>query len=148
MFQVAVRSRIIGSTQPDTTLPNIVFDLLHEQLTVAELISRTVEEQIRDLLITRGIDKESTRQMLDRQYLSSEDIQRQASQGKISVPSKAVEMPEIDTQVEISRALDAFKRKTYIIVVDGRQVESLEDVLTLSATSKINFMRLTPLVGG
>lgn len=54
----------------------------------------------------------------------------------------------IDAEKQVYIALDAFKKNGYFVLVDNKQVESLEQVVTLSSTSTVKFVKLTPLVGG
>lgn len=54
----------------------------------------------------------------------------------------------IDWQRQAEKAEQAFGRNGFFVVVDGRQVEDLDEELALSADSDIRFVRLTPLVGG
>ncbi len=49
---------------------------------------------------------------------------------------------------EIARALDAFGRGRYFVVVDGSRRTDLDEVITLTAETKIQFVRVLPLVGG
>jgi hypothetical protein len=149
MLKVEVRSRIVGQSQTDLMPSNVVLDLLNETITVAELIQQTVEEQVRDLLLNRKLDVEQMQRVLDRQYLTDADVRRQVAEGAVRSPSaKAVRIPQIDTAEEVRKALRSFDQQTYMIVVDGNQAESLDELLTLRATSKVTFLRLTPLVGG
>lgn len=149
MFKIEVRSRVVGQSQTDLMPSNVVLDLLNESITVAELIQQTVDEQIRDLLLNRKLDAEQMQRILDRQYLTDADVRRQAAEGVVRSPSaKSVRIPQIDTAEEVRKALRSFDQQTYMIVVDGHQAESLDELLTLKATSKVTFLRLTPLVGG
>jgi hypothetical protein len=149
MLKVEVRSRIVGQSQTDLMPSKVVLDLLNETITVAELIQQTVEEQIRDLLLNRKLDVAQMQRILDRQYLTDADVRRQAAEGAVRSPSaKSVRVPQIDPAAEAQKALRSFDQKTYMIVVDGHQAESLDELLTLRATSKVTFLRLTPLVGG
>ena len=61
---------------------------------------------------------------------------------------KAVSVPQLDPSEEVGKALAAFKKGVYLIYVDGYQPDTLDDVLTLNAGSKVTFLRMTPLVGG
>ncbi len=147
MLKVEVRSRIVGTTKPEEGLPNIALELLNEQLTVRDLISQTVEEQIRDLLLHQKLDTDKARNILHRQYLTDADVQAQSKTGAVKVPSEKPQRP-IAIPNEVEKALDAFERGVYLVVVDGSQADTLDKVLTLTPTSKITFLRLTPLVGG
>lgn len=59
---------------------------------------------------------------------------------------KAKQLIDIEKQVYI--ALDAFQKNGFFMLVDNEQLEELEQVVTLRSTSKISFVKLTPLVGG
>lgn len=107
---IEVRSRVVGGSPQDPALAPVVLELLEERLTVAELIRRTVEEQVRELLARRRIDAQQVRRALDRQYLPPEEIARQAQEGAIRLPSaRAVRVPEIDPTAEAQKALRAFE---------------------------------------
>jgi hypothetical protein len=54
----------------------------------------------------------------------------------------------IDWEQQAAKAEEAFQRNAFFVLVDGRQVEELDDELALTADSDIRFVRLTPLVGG
>jgi len=148
-FTVEVRTRVAGAAPGEAALEPITLDLLREQMTVAELITMTVEEQVRDLIVNRRLDAEKARQLLDRQYLTDEEARRQAEQGAIRFPNaKTVKMPEIDVQAEVRKALAAFEAGVFAVFVDGFQPDTLGDVITLDYNSKVTFLRMTPLVGG
>ena len=147
MFNLAVKSKVIGARPDVDTLPDIFLDVLEETLTVAELISRTVEEQVRDLTLTRRFDAEQARDILDRQYMTDSDIRAQAVRGAVKMPVPA-SAHQIDVDEAVRKAKAAFERGVVLIVVDGVQADSLDQVLHLHATSRANFVRLTPLVGG
>lgn len=144
MFTLQVRSRIVGT---DDHLPNVALSLLTETLTIRELIANTVEEQIRDLQLQRQMDIESIRNILSRQYLTDAEIQAQAQTGAIKMPELPDNSPIFITQ-ETEKALTAFEKGVYVIVIDGKQAQSLDDTVTLKPTSKVTFLRLTPLKGG
>lgn len=147
MNTVKVQSRIIGPTNPNEQLPPVALELLNETLTVRELITETVREQIRELKLRRKLNATETRIILQRQYLNKRDIEKQANKGVVKLPEVQSDT-ELDESAAIHEALRAFNEQVFVIIVDGQQQNELEDVVTLSATSKITFIRLTPLVGG
>lgn len=55
---------------------------------------------------------------------------------------------EIDFKKQFDVACDAFERNGFFILIDDRQVESLDETVTLRADSKVSFVKLMPLVGG
>lgn len=59
---------------------------------------------------------------------------------------KAKQLIDVEKQVYI--ALDAFQKNGFFVLVDNEQLEELEQQVVLKSTSKISFVKLTPLVGG
>ena len=146
---VEVRSRVVGGRGGDPEIEPVYIRLLEEKLTVAELIRRTVEEQVRDLVARRKLDAEQTRRALDRQYHSGEEIIAKAEHSTAKNPSRRATDPvEKRSAAEVRKALSAFDSRSYYVTVDGRQVERLDDVIELRPDSKVTFIRLMPLVGG
>lgn len=145
-FNVEIRTKIMGSkVAEESALSNVVLELLSESITVAELIARTVEEQIQEAY-SKQLDQDQIRQALNRQYFTQEDIDQQiAHDGSVR---KARRDPMLQIPQEIQRAQNAFDRNIFLLVVDGQQATELNEMLHLKATSKITFLRLTPLVGG
>ena len=54
----------------------------------------------------------------------------------------------VDGEKQVYIALDAFKRNAFFMLVDDRQAETLEEEVRLSKSTRISFVKLTPLVGG
>ncbi|WP_117212694.1 hypothetical protein [Allorhizocola rhizosphaerae] len=49
---------------------------------------------------------------------------------------------------QFALAVQAFSRNGFIVLVDDRQVEELDDVIDLRMGTEITFLELVPLVGG
>lgn len=54
----------------------------------------------------------------------------------------------IDWQQQADRAIQAFQRNGFFVLVDDRQVTELDEPLDLTTDSDIRFVRLVQLVGG
>jgi hypothetical protein len=54
----------------------------------------------------------------------------------------------VDWERQADRALDAFARNGFFVLVDDHQVTGLDERLELTADSDIRFVRLVQLVGG
>ncbi|MGL5824408.1 MAG: hypothetical protein ACRCYU_06165 [Nocardioides sp.] len=54
----------------------------------------------------------------------------------------------IDWERQAERAIDAFGRNRFFVLVDHQQVTELDQSLDLTADTDIRFIRLVPLVGG
>lgn len=55
---------------------------------------------------------------------------------------------EIDWRQQYNIACDAFERNVFFVLVDDKQVDSLDDLVTLKAQSQVSFLKLGRLVGG
>src|SRR5262245_23414425 len=102
-MNVEVRSRIPGTD----SLPAVLIELSEEPTTARELIRRAVVEQIN---VTKA-DTARCRAMLDRQYLTPEEVRAQAGTGAVKVPAVPGPPPDVDT--EVARALRAFERRAF-----------------------------------
>ncbi len=54
----------------------------------------------------------------------------------------------VDWEAQYERALSAFARNGFFVLVGDRQVESLDEELTLRVDTEVSFVKLVPLVGG
>jgi hypothetical protein len=62
--------------------------------------------------------------------------------------SWAHEPGTVDWQEQAEAALAAFRRNGYFVVVGDRQIEDLDEELTLAEADVVTFIRLVPLAGG
>jgi len=54
----------------------------------------------------------------------------------------------LDWEAQYKKALEAFAKNGFFVILDGRQVEELDAVLPFCETSEVHFLKLVPLVGG
>lgn len=54
----------------------------------------------------------------------------------------------IEWEPQCERALQAFEESQVLVLVDGRQVDSLDETLELTPDTEVRFLRLVLLVGG
>jgi hypothetical protein len=54
----------------------------------------------------------------------------------------------VDPERQYGRAVDAFSRNGYIVLVDDRQIDDLDAPIDLRIGTEITFLRLVPLEGG
>ncbi len=146
---IEVRSRVAGLKADDLTLQPVILDLIEERITVAELIRRTVEEQVRDLMVRRRLDALQAQQALARQFLSDEEVSNQARRGAVRYPpARSAGVPQISPQAEVQKALAAFERGTYMVMIDGKRRERLDEQITFAPETRVTFLRVMPLAGG
>ena len=55
---------------------------------------------------------------------------------------------KIDWQEQYQRALEAFERNGFFVLVDDKQAESLDQDFPVEVDTEISFVKLVPLVGG
>jgi hypothetical protein len=55
---------------------------------------------------------------------------------------------ELDREEQYGKAIEAFERYRFILLVDDRQVESLDAVIEITPATAVTFLKLVPLVGG
>ena len=54
----------------------------------------------------------------------------------------------VDAEAQFHRAIEAFERRAFIVLVDDEQVDALDTVLNVAAGVRVTFLKLVPLVGG
>src|SRR5262245_38692349 len=138
---VQVQQRTTGIGRPADPPDPVFLHLLEERLTVATLIRRTVEEQVRDLTQRPNLDAWVARQTLDAWYpeqpgtapadgtdVACADAQpattADAEPDVLRFFTTAVTRP-LDAERECARALRAFDAGSFLVLVDGRQAEHL-----------------------
>lgn len=55
---------------------------------------------------------------------------------------------KIDWQEQFQRALEAFHRNGFFVLVGDRQAESLDEEFEVKVETEVSFVKLVPLVGG
>lgn len=55
---------------------------------------------------------------------------------------------EVDYEQELIRALAAFGENRYFVLIDDRQIEDLDETVSLRDAAIMTFVRLIPIVGG
>jgi hypothetical protein len=55
---------------------------------------------------------------------------------------------KIDWEEQYGKAVEAFERNGFLLIVDDHQVESLDEEIEIRLNTEVSFLRLVPLVGG
>ncbi len=58
------------------------------------------------------------------------------------------ERKQVDPEKQYKLAVESFERNGFILLVDDKQVDDLEQVIEISPTTNVTFIKLVPLVGG
>jgi len=75
-------------------------------------------------------------------------IQPTTKEIKLNESLKKKKTKVLDAEKQIYVALDAFQKNGFFILIDEVQAESLDQKIEISETTRISFVKLTPLVGG
>ena len=116
------------------TLLELALNVSGERITVRDLIRQRVWHEV----------EEYNRRKPDtfRGLVQPTDSERTLNGYRLKHPRA------IDATAQLAKAIDAFHGNRIIVLVDDRQVESLDDEITLEPNTRVSFLRLTPLVGG
>lgn len=117
------------------TINEFSLDFLTEHITVRELIRSRVYQEVKD-------HNTQQNQTEFRGLVQPTDAERTLNGFRLKKPR------QIDWNQQFERAIEAFKKNQILIVVDDRQVESLDEQIEVKTDTKVSFLRLTLLVGG
>jgi hypothetical protein len=81
----------------------------------------------------------------DCSYLVRAEAEEQLNRASSKAWSWAT--PE-DMEAEVDRALTAFARRRFVMLLDDRQIEDIDELVGLRPESEVVFIHLTPLKGG
>jgi len=88
------------------------------------------------------------RDLIRRQVLEEVENHNQQLQGRIQGLLMGKRSGPIDAEKQVAAALAAFEANGFFILVDDRQIESLDELIAIDATTQVSFIKLVPLVGG
>ena len=109
-------------------------DCLTERLSVRELIRARIYQEVQDYNLRepeyfRGLVEPSAAERVLNGY-------------KLKAKRK------IDWEEQFQRALEAYERNGFFVLVGNRQAESLDEEFVVQVDTEISFVKLVPLVGG
>lgn len=67
---------------------------------------------------------------------------------EVLLHAQVTEQQPVDWRKQVDIACQAFERNGFVILLDEKQAEHLDDILTIRHDSVASFIKLTPLVGG
>jgi hypothetical protein len=125
---------IQDETATGSILNRLELEITQETLTVRELIAQRVQQEVaahnaQQAEVYRGLV----------QPTESERVLNGFRLRKIK---------QIDAEEQVYKALEGFQQNGYFVLVNNRQVESLDEEIWLGAGATASFIKLTPLVGG
>jgi hypothetical protein len=109
-------------------------DCLTEKLTVRELIRARIYQEVQDY------NQKSPEYF--RGLVEPTDAERVLNGYKLKAKRK------IDWQEQFKRALTAFEKNGFFVLVGDKQAESLDQEFDVNVDTEVSFVKLLPLVGG
>jgi hypothetical protein len=109
-------------------------DCLTEQLTVRELIKTRIYQEVQDY------------NLKEPEYFSG--LVEPTNAERVLNGYKLKAMRKIDWQEQYDRALEAFERNRFFVLVGDKQAESLDQEFEVKVDTEVSFVKLVPLVGG
>lgn len=125
---------IIDETPTGGSTGGLSLEFLTERITVRELIRSRIYQEVSEYNAT-----------LSGHFIGlvqPGEVERTLNGDRPRGPRR------IDWQAQYARALDAFRRNGFLILVDDRQVTELDEGIVLRHDSTATFLKLVPLVGG
>ncbi|MEM9311425.1 MAG: hypothetical protein AAGA34_08255 [Pseudomonadota bacterium] len=142
---VRIRDEFFGEQSKEVE-PAGTLTLASEQVSLREIIRQRVFTEVADVnekRIERSRARRKTRSFLiDVETGSTEDTLNPLR------PLAGAKRNQLDAEAEFERALRGFQSNRYVILLDDRQVESLEEPVTVTPDTEITFLHLMPLKGG
>ena len=121
-------------TSSGGTLHEFALELLTERITVRELIRSRVYQEVQDY---------NRRQPeVYRGLVQPADAERTLNGYKLNKPRT------LDWKKQYDKAIEAFETNGVLVLVGGKQVESLDEEIVVGPDTGVSFLRLTMLVGG
>ena len=117
------------------TLNEFALDFLTEKVTVRELIRSRVYQEVKD-------HNTKQNQTNFRGLVQPTDAERTLNGYQLKRPR------QINWKKQFEKAVEAFEKRQILILVNGRQLDSLEDEIEVGPSTTVTFLRLTLLVGG
>jgi len=112
----------------------LTLDCLTEYLTVRELIRARIYQEVQDYNLKQP---EYFRGLVEPTHAE-----------KVLNGYKLKEKRKIDWEQQYQKALEAFERNGFFVLVGDRQAEGLDERFEVKVDTEVSFVKLVPLVGG
>jgi hypothetical protein len=127
---LTIRDETASGQQTNT----LTLDCLTEHLTVRELIRARIYQEVQDYNLKQP--------EYFRGLVEPTNAERVLNGYKLKSKRK------IDWQEQYQKALEAFGRNGFFVLVGDRQAESLDETFEVKVDTEVAFVKLLPLVGG
>jgi hypothetical protein len=131
----------IAGTHTSDRRTEVVLRLASERSSAREIIRSRVVTEVQEINRAREVNRTG---VSESSYLVGKS-EAELNGGSTKAWSWAISL-HIDAEVD--RAITAFSRGRFIMLLDDRQIEGLDEPIGLRPDSEIVFLHLTPLKGG
>jgi hypothetical protein len=105
-----------------------------EKISIRELIRQRVVQEVEEY--------NNLQPAVFRMLVQPNDTERTLNGFKFHKPHL------VDPVTQYQKAIEGFEGNGFIVLVDDRQIESLDDEIALHPETSVTFLKLVPLVGG
>ena len=120
----------------------LTFDDLTETVTVRELLRARIYQEVDEH--NRRVRQANAEAQPFQGLVTPSEVERALNGQRTG----KVLAKEVDWNKQFDAACEAFDRNGFLVLVDDRQAERLDETIELRANSDVAFVRLTMLVGG
>ena len=137
---VIVEAKVLGQRRP--VMPDWMLTLpsTAEPLTLRDIITAAVSAEAQAFQ-----ERQQERRLM--RVLTSRQIAVGAAAGKVD-PAQHDLKQDVDPEVAVRTAVQAFTDGLYFVFVDGKQQTALDAGVSLGQDSRVSFVRLVALAGG
>ena len=128
---------LYDETLPGERTPALSLSLLSSRITLRELIRRRIYEEVQQYHVAPP-------ETLFRGLVTPSPAERLLNGEKAETKPRR----RLDWEAQYERALAAFARNGFFVLVGDRQVEDLDEEIELKVHTEVSFVKLVPLVGG
>lgn len=112
----------------------ITLQFLTDNFSVRELIRERVYQEVKDYNADQAA--------VFRGLVRPTDAEEVVNGYKLKKPRM------IDWEPQFRSACDSFENGGFLILVDNRQLDSLDEMITVTPSTRVSFLKIVPLVGG
>ena len=125
---------ITDATPTGEKLHSFTLETLTERSTVREILRARIWQEV--------ADHNQQPQENFRGLVQPTNIERTLNGPKSSVPRM------IDWEAQFRRACEAFESNGFFVLIGDRQAENLDEEFEVGLETEVQFVKLTPLIGG
>lgn len=121
--------------------------LVSETLTAGELVAERITAECRALDLTEKLTVAEIQERVSAWLVLPGKVEQRLNGTRVFGPG-APTAKTIDSEAQVSIARKALEDGQFVMLFDGRQIETWDDRITIREDSIATFIKLTPLQGG